>query len=161
MADEGPTILWEQLKNKPLKTNDGKDLGKIKEVVQNYIRLEKGAINKNKYWVPKFVADAYDGKVLWLLVSGDDIVKGYSCSTHPAPEVYTQEFESFRTTPYAQKATYLPDFDQKIRMRGEREPHDRKTMETFGIWTSQAPARLSQDVETFLRVLRLALRTET
>ena len=112
--------LWEQLKDKQVKTKDGNDLGKIKEVAQKYIRLEKGAINKDKYWIPKYVADAYDGKVLLLLVSSDDISKGYSYSTHPGPEEYTQEFETFRTTPYGQKATYLPDFDQTIRTREER-----------------------------------------
>ena len=117
---EGPTILWEQLKGKKVKTNDGKDLGEIKEVSENYVRLEKGIVNKDKYWVPKYVADAYDGKVLWLLVSSDDIAKGYSYTTSPAKEQYAQEFETFRATPYGQKATYLPDFDQKIRLTEER-----------------------------------------
>jgi hypothetical protein len=120
MAGEGPTILWEELKGKKVKTNDGKDLGEIKEVAENYIRLEKGLVNKDKYWIPKYVADAYDGKVLWLLVSSDDVVKGYSYTTHPEKEQYTHSFETFRTTQYGQKATYLPDFDQKIRMTEER-----------------------------------------
>src|SRR5690554_2052927 len=113
---EGPTILWEELKNKKVRTNDGKDLGEIKEVAENYIRLEKGLVNKDKYWIPKYVADAYDGKVLWLLVSGDDVAKGYSYTTHPEKDQYTQGFETFRTTQYGQRATYLPDFDQKIRI---------------------------------------------
>ncbi|MEW6603716.1 MAG: hypothetical protein AB1351_03385 [Thermoproteota archaeon] len=116
MAREGPTILWEELKGKNVKTNDGKDLGAIKEVAENYIRLEKGFLNRDKYWIPKYVADAYDGKVLWLLVSSDDIAKGYSYTTHPEKEQYARGFETFRTTQYGQRATYLPDFDQKIRM---------------------------------------------
>lgn len=120
MANEGPTILWEQLKGKKVRTNDGRDLGEIKEVDENYIRLEKGLVNKDKYWVPKYVADAYDGKVLWLLVSSDDIAKGYSYTTHPAKEQYVRGFEDFRTTPYGQKSTYLPDFDQKVRLSEER-----------------------------------------
>lgn len=117
---EGPTILWEELKNKKVRTNDGKDLGEIKEVAENYIRLEKGLVNKDKYWIPKYVADAYDGKVLWLLVSGDDVAKGYSYTTHPEKDQYTRGFETFRTTQYGQRATYLPDFDQKIRISEER-----------------------------------------
>ena len=120
MASEGPTILWEELKGRKVKTNDGQDLGEIKEVVPNYIRLEKGVVSKDKYWIPKYVADAYDGKVLWLLVSSDDVARGYSYTTQPAKEQYTREFETFRTTPYGQKTTYLPDFDQNIRMTEER-----------------------------------------
>ena len=120
MANEGPTMLWSQLKGKKVKTNDGKDLGEIKDVTESYIRLEKGLVNKDKYWIPKYVADAYDGKVLWLLVSSDDISRGYSYTTHPANEQYARDFESFRSTPYGQKTTYLPDYDRKIRITEER-----------------------------------------
>jgi hypothetical protein len=117
---DGPTILWEQLKGKKVKTNDGQDLGEIKEVTQDYVRLEKGVVDKDKFWIPKYVANAYDGKVLWLLVSSDDIAKGYSYTTQPAREQYVRDFETFRSTPYGQKATYLPDFEQNIRVTGER-----------------------------------------
>ena len=35
----------------------------------NYVRLEKGSIKKDKFWIPKYTADAYDGKHLWLLIN--------------------------------------------------------------------------------------------
>jgi len=31
-GSSGPTILWNQLKEKKVKTNDGKDVGEIKEI---------------------------------------------------------------------------------------------------------------------------------
>lgn len=31
-SNEGPRILWEQLKDKKVKTNDGHDVGEIKEM---------------------------------------------------------------------------------------------------------------------------------
>ena len=64
---EGPTVLWGELKGRKVKSNDGKDLGDIDKISQNYIKLEKGTIKKEKFWVPKYLADAFDGKVLWLL----------------------------------------------------------------------------------------------
>jgi hypothetical protein len=75
-SNEGPRILWEQLKGKKVKTNDGHGVGEIKEIAQNYIRLEKGIVNKDKSWVPKYLVDAYDGKVLWLVISNDDLQGG-------------------------------------------------------------------------------------
>ena len=60
---EGPTVLWGELKGKKVKSNDGKDLGDIDKISQNYIKLEKGTIKKEKFWVPKYLADAFDGKV--------------------------------------------------------------------------------------------------
>ena len=115
---EGPKILWEQLEGKKVKTSGGQDLGEIKEVTPEYMRLEKGIVGKDKFWIPKYVADAYDGKALWLLVSSDDVAKGYSYTTQPAREQHVREFETFRST-YGKKAAYLPDFEQNIRVTEE------------------------------------------
>jgi hypothetical protein len=120
MTSEGPTILWDQLKGKKVKTNDGQEVGEIKEVSQNYLRLEKGVVNKDKFWIPKYVADAYDGKVLWLLVSSEDVTKGYMYGNEPQVQEYTRDFETFKASPFGQKAVYLPDFNQNIRMTEER-----------------------------------------
>jgi hypothetical protein len=120
-SSEGPRILWEQLKGKKVKTNDGHDVGEIKEVTQNYMRLEKGMVNKDKSWIPKYLSDAYDGKVLWLVISNDDLSKGHSYTTEPAREQYASDFEAFKATPYGQKMIQLPDFEQNIRMTEERK----------------------------------------
>jgi sporulation protein YlmC with PRC-barrel domain len=44
----GPTILWSMLKGKEVMTNDGKNLGEIKEFSQNYVHVEKGTIKKER-----------------------------------------------------------------------------------------------------------------
>jgi hypothetical protein len=70
---EGPTILWGLLKGKRVRSNDGNNLGVIDKISQNYIRLEKGRVKKEKFWLPKYYADAFDGKVLWLLEGEDQL----------------------------------------------------------------------------------------
>jgi hypothetical protein len=120
-SSEGPRILWEQLKGKKVKTNDGHDVGEIKEVTQNYMRVERGIVNKDKSWIPKYLADAYDGKVLWLVVDDDELAKGHSYTTEPAREQHTHEFEAFKATPYGQRVVQLPDFEQNIRIIEERK----------------------------------------
>jgi hypothetical protein len=69
----GPTILWGELKGKKVKSNDGKDLGGISKISQNHIRVEKGLVKNEKFWIPKYLADAFDGKVLWLLAGEEEI----------------------------------------------------------------------------------------
>jgi hypothetical protein len=115
VSSEGPSILWEQLMGKSVRTSDGEDLGEIKKVSKSYILLEKGVISKDKIWIPKYIADAYDGKVLWLLVSREDVRKGYVYGEEPAVQQYTRDFEKFRSTPLGQKGAYSPDFEQNIR----------------------------------------------
>jgi hypothetical protein len=54
----GPTTLWKTIKARDVKTNDGKDLGEIKDISDNYIRVEKRTIHKESFWIPKYIADA-------------------------------------------------------------------------------------------------------
>ena len=76
MPDEkitGPTVLWTDLNDVKVKSNDGKKLGKIKKISQNHFRVEKGSIGKKSFWVPKNMADAYDGDYLWLTNNEEEI----------------------------------------------------------------------------------------
>ena len=45
----GPTVLWSELKNTKVKSNDGKKLGKIKKISQNHFRIEKGSVGKRVF----------------------------------------------------------------------------------------------------------------
>ncbi|MDP9287879.1 MAG: hypothetical protein M3P08_06730 [Thermoproteota archaeon] len=113
----GPTTLWRTLKGKNVKTNDGKDLGEIKEVSENYLHVEKGTVRKEKFWVPKYVADAFDGKTLWLLIDEEELRGKYQYGTQPPPgDQYAKDFESFKGTPYGQNSNYAADFNENIRV---------------------------------------------
>ena len=116
-SKEGPTVLWSILKGKKVKTNDGKDLGEIKEISENFLRLQKGTVAKKKFWIPKYTADAYDGKVLWLLLNEEELLDKYRYGAEPKGDQYVKDLETFKDTPSGQKATDRgPDFDQNIRM---------------------------------------------
>ena len=117
---EGPTVLWNMLKGKEVKTNDGKDVGDIKEISQNFIRIEKGTIKKDKYWIPKYLADAYDGKRLWLLVSEEHLLQRYLYGEEPPAEQYTKDYETFKTGHYGEKAPSRTDYEQTVRVIDER-----------------------------------------
>ena len=113
----GPTILWSMLKGKKVITNDGKDIGEIKDISDNYIRLEKGTIKKNKFWIPKYTADAYDGKHLWLLINEEEVhSKHVYGDESPRGDEYTKGLESFKSSPSGQKGEYSPGFEERIRI---------------------------------------------
>src|SRR5437867_12287122 len=93
---EGPTILWGMLKGKKVKTNDGEDLGKIDKISQNYIRVEKGRVKKDKFWIPKYYADSYDGKVIWFS-EGEEVLRSkFHSDKEPPQEQFQQDFDSFK-----------------------------------------------------------------
>ena len=70
---EGPTVLWTELDDAKVKSNDGKKLGKIKKISQNHFRVEKGSLSKKSFWLPKNLADAYDGDYLWLSNNEEEV----------------------------------------------------------------------------------------
>lgn len=114
---EGPTMLWGMLKDKTVNTNDGQDLGKIKEISQNCFLTEKGTLKKHRLWVPKYLSDAYDGKILWLLVSEDEIKKNYFYQDkEPANERFLKDFNSFKNSPAAKDFMENEDTENKIRV---------------------------------------------
>jgi hypothetical protein len=117
MSQEGPTILWAQLKGKKVKSNDGKSLGEINKLSQNYIRLETGKVKKKKFWIPKYFADTYDGKVLWLLETREEIESKYHFGKEPPPEQFEQDLESFRNSSYGKDRKWDVD---KVGMTKER-----------------------------------------
>jgi len=69
----GPTILWSDLDDVEVKSNDGKKLGQIKKISQNHFWVEKGSFGKKSFWIPKNLADAYDGDCLWLTNNENEI----------------------------------------------------------------------------------------
>jgi hypothetical protein len=93
---EGPTILWGMLKGKKVKTNDGKDLGKIDKISQNYVRVEKGVVKKDKFWIPKYYADSYDGKAVWLSEEEEMLRSKFHYGKEPPQEQFQQDFDSFK-----------------------------------------------------------------
>ncbi len=113
----GPTILWSMLKGKKVITNDGKDIGEIKDISDNYIRLEKGTIKKDKFWIPKYTADAYDGKHLWLLINEEEVHSKHVYGDESPPgEEYTKGLEAFKNSPSGQKGEYSSGFGERIRI---------------------------------------------
>ena len=58
---------------------------------------------KDKFWIPKYVADAYDGKVLWLLISEEDILGKYHHGSEPPGDQYTRDSEHSSLRPMDKK----------------------------------------------------------
>jgi hypothetical protein len=113
---EGPTILWGELKGKKVKSNDGVESGEIGKLSQNYIRVEKGRIKKEKFWIPKYLADAFDGKTLWLLASAEEVQAMFHYGEEPSPEQFEKDYNSFKSSPTGQNRAW----DAEKVMRGER-----------------------------------------
>ena len=66
-------IVWNDVIKKEAKGIDDEDLGEVQEVQGNYVLVQKGIINKEKFYIPKDQAESYDGDVLRFRISQEDL----------------------------------------------------------------------------------------
>jgi hypothetical protein len=72
-------------------------------------------VRKERFWIPKYVADAFDGKTLWLLIEEEVLRSKYQYGKGPPHKDKYAESLSFRVT-HGQRANCGTDFDQNIRV---------------------------------------------
>ena len=93
---------WDDVVKKEARGSNDEDLGEVQEVGQNYVLVQKGMINKEKFYIPRDLAESYDGDVLRFRISEEDVKSRYMRDTPPPPTTTsTQE----RTTMPRQERT--------------------------------------------------------
>lgn len=110
----GPSILWDEMKDKTVKSVDGEKMGKIEKISQNHIMIEEGLIKKKKFWIPKFLADVYDGKFLWLDIKKEELRQRYYYDQEPAESQYDLDRSEFNTKYGKNKSASA---NEKIRLK--------------------------------------------
>ena len=90
------SIDWNDVVKKEARGSGDEDLGEVQEVGQNYVLVQKGMINKEKFYIPKDMAESYDGDVLRFRISEED-AKSRFMRDAPPPSSQTSTQE--RTTP--------------------------------------------------------------
>jgi uncharacterized protein (TIGR02271 family) len=83
------SIDWNDVTKKEARGSNDEDLGEVQEVGPNYVLVQKGMINKEKFYIPKDMAESYDGNVLHFRISKEDAESRYMTDSPPAPS--TQE----------------------------------------------------------------------
>ena len=63
-------VEWKELNGKEARGVDKKvDLGEIHGIGRTYVVTKKGLVNKDKFYIPKALAEKYDGKTVWFNVT--------------------------------------------------------------------------------------------
>ena len=66
-------IEWNDVIKKEARGINDEDLGEVQEIQGNYVLVQKGMINKEKFYIPKDQAESYDGNVLRFRFSEQDL----------------------------------------------------------------------------------------
>src|SRR5918993_1444999 len=66
-------IDWNDVIKKEARGINDEDFGEVQDIQGNYVLVQKGMINKEKFYIPKDQAESYDGDVLRFRFSKQDL----------------------------------------------------------------------------------------
>jgi predicted flavoprotein YhiN len=106
MTDATNFIDWEELQGKEARgVNKNVDLGEVQQIGRNYVVTKKGITGKEIFYIPKYLAERYDGHTLWF-----NVTEGQKTEfSRQAPPTY-DEYVRYRT------ATVPTDIESRIRI---------------------------------------------
>ena len=70
MTDVTSFVAWDELKGKEARgVSNDVDLGEVHEIGRHYIVTQKGRVSKDRFFIPKYLAERYDGHMLHFNVT--------------------------------------------------------------------------------------------
>jgi uncharacterized protein (TIGR02271 family) len=82
-------IDWDEVIKKEARGSDNEDLGEVQETGQDYVLVQKGMINKEKFYIPKNMVESYDGSVLRFNISKEEVKSRYMRDSPPTADEYS------------------------------------------------------------------------
>ena len=89
----GSKINWNDVIKKEARGNNYEELGKVQEVKDNYVIIQRGTINKEKFYIPKDEAESYDGDVIKFKFSEQELSKYKDEPSFQDAEINTTKME--------------------------------------------------------------------
>jgi hypothetical protein len=79
---------WISLINESVHTYDDIDIGDIYAVSRNFVVVKRGFLNVHYYYIPIKKVEGWDGNVLWLKITEQEVKEKYERDTIPDPNQY-------------------------------------------------------------------------
>jgi uncharacterized protein (TIGR02271 family) len=105
------SISWDNVIKKEARgAVDDSDFGEVQELGQNYVLTQKGTLSKQKYYIPKYLVQGFDGDTLWFNASESDL-EGWKRDS--APDY--NEYSSYKTQESpADVETRIPLIEERL-----------------------------------------------
>lgn len=75
-------IDWNLVSNMEAKSCFEENLGHVQRVLKDYVIIQRGTFNKEKFYIPKDKIATFDGKILKLRISEKEIIERYKKDEH-------------------------------------------------------------------------------
>ena len=112
-------IDWRDVIKKEARGINDEDFGEVQDIQGNYVLVQKGIIDKEKFYIPKDQAESYDGDVLRFRISKEDLDQ----YQHEPPSTWDSD-SAQETTTYERDTT-----EERIPLSEERFDVSKKSQE--------------------------------
>jgi uncharacterized protein (TIGR02271 family) len=104
-------IDWNDVIKKEARGNGDEDLGEVQEAGQDYVLVQRGMINKEKFYIPKDQVESYDGDVLRFRISEDDAKSRFLRDSPPPSSSANEGLAAARK---AEETTTVPLTEERL-----------------------------------------------
>ena len=111
MSNTNESIAWDNIIKKEARgAVDDSDFGEVQEAGQQYVLTQKGMVSKQKYYIPKYLVQGFDGDTLWFNASENDL-QGWKRDSPPD----NNEYSNYKTqeTP-SDVETRIPLIEERL-----------------------------------------------
>ena len=74
---------WSDVLNESVHTSDDQDIGDIEATSKNFVVVKRGFVKVHRYYIPISKVEGWDGNVIWLKITEEDVKKNYERSDIP------------------------------------------------------------------------------
>jgi hypothetical protein len=115
MSSQNKSIAWidDVTKKEARGATDDSDFGEVQQVGQHYILTQKGRISKEKFYIPKYLVQGFDGNTLWLNASQDQLEK-WKRDSAPDYDEYIQYKKSEKEEVPSDIETRIPLIEERL-----------------------------------------------
>ena len=71
------SIYWNEVVKKEARGIDDADFGEVQMTMGDTVITEKGITDKKRFYLPKSLADKFDGHTLWFTITEDEAYNTY------------------------------------------------------------------------------------
>ena len=113
MSSSSSTIDWTDVIKKEARGSNDEDLGEVQEVGDNYVLVQRGMINKDKFYIPRDMVESYDGDVLRFSITEED-AKARFLGDSPPPSSSSSANEGLTAARKAEETTTVPITEERL-----------------------------------------------
>ena len=87
--------------NESVHTSDDIDIGDILAINRDFVVVKRGFVNVHYYYIPISKVEGWDGHVLWLRITENEVKANYERDKIPDPSrYYVKDYTTYTTTYY-------------------------------------------------------------